>query len=88
MDNMQNRILDHPRITSRSIWTKEGALNLDDTPVNNLVMENVQGTTGTDTADYSLPKLNTLAALSRNKILRKMTGLRAKSEQGFGSFRK
>ena len=69
MDNMQNRILDHPRITSRSIWTKEGALNLDDTPVNNLVMENVHGTTGTGTADYSL--LNTLAAVCRNIILGK-----------------
>ena len=59
------------------------AANMDDTPVNNLAMERVLGT-----ADYRLPKLKTLAAVSRSMILGKTSTLRDSSTTTFRSFRK
>lgn len=59
------------------------ASNIDDTPVNNLAMERMLGS-----ADYRLPKLKTLTAVSRSIILGKTAQLRAKSGTSFRSFRK
>ena len=59
----------------------EQALEVDDTPVNNLAMERMLGT-----ADYRLPKLKTLTAVSRSIVLGKTSGLRAASATTFRSF--
>ena len=66
---------------------QEQASNVDDTPVNNMDMERLMGTT-----DYRLHKVRTLAAASRGIILGKTQDLREASQaiQGssFRSFRK
>ena len=56
---------------------------MDDTPVNNLAMERMLGT-----ADYRLPKLQTLQAVSKSIIIGKTSKLRADSDSSFRSFRK
>ena len=63
---------------------EEQAANIDDTPVNNLDMERLMGTT-----DYRLQKVRTLAAASRGIILGKTQELR-ETDQGisFRTFRK
>ena len=61
---------------------EDQAPNIDDTPVNNLAMERMLGT-----ADYRLPKLQTLQAVSRSIVLGKTGKLRASSDSTFRSFR-
>ena len=62
---------------------EDQAANIDDTPVNNLAMERVLGT-----SDYRLPKLKTLEAVSRSIVLGKTADLRTNSDSSFRSFRK
>ena len=58
------------------------APNVDDTPVNNISMERKLGT-----ADYRLPKLKTLEAVSRSIILANTAELREKSGKSFRKYR-
>ena len=62
---------------------EDQAPNIDDTPVNNLAMERMLGT-----ADYRLPKLQTLQSVSRSIIIGKTSKSRADSDSSFRSFRK
>ena len=63
---------------------EEQAVNIDDTPVNNLDMERLMGKT-----DYRLQKVRTLAAASRGIILGKTQELRETNQDAsFRSFRK
>ena len=62
---------------------EEQAMNIDDTPTNNMEMERLMGRT-----DYRLQKLQTLGAASRSIILQKTKALReASQDPGFRSFR-